>query len=131
MDELDIKCVVSAVEAGGAVAVFEELVPQGSGPPRHTHREQTEVFHVIEGRIRFEVSGETFEREGGSVALVPAGAVHAFRNVGESPALIRFELIPAGKSEEAFERLTTETITDIKSFFDEYGMDLAGPPLGD
>ncbi len=129
MDKLVIKCIVSGAETKGAVAVFEELVPPGSGPPRHTHREQLEIFHIIEGKLRFEVSGETFECEAGAAAVVPAGAIHAFRNIGDAPARIHFEMIPALRSEEAFTRLTTESITDVEAFFDEYGMDLAGPPL--
>ena len=104
MDKLDIECIVSGTETDGSVAVFEEIVPPGWGPPRHTHREQLEIFHIIEGKIRFEVSGETFEREAGAAAVVPAGAIHSFRNIGEAPARIHFEMIPALRSEEAFER---------------------------
>ena len=129
MDKLDIRCIVSGDQTDGAVAVYEEIVAPGGGPPRHTHREQLEVFHVLEGTIRFEVSGETFECQAGSAAAVPAGAVHAFKNVGEQPAKIHFELIPALESEDAFKRLTSEVIDDVGAFFDEYGMDLAGPPL--
>ena len=131
MDKLDIKCIVSGAETDGSIAVFEEVVPPGWGPPRHTHREQIEIFHIIEGTIKFDVAGETFEREAGAAAVVPAGVVHAFRNVGVEPALIHFELIPALKSEESFDRLASETIADVEAFFDEYGMDLAGPPLED
>ena len=129
METLDIKCIVSGAETGGSIAVFEEIVPPGSGPPRHAHRGQLEIFHIIEGTIRFEVSGETFEKEAGAAAVVPAGTVHAFRNIGLQPARIHFELIPAERSEEAFGMLATESITDVEAFFDKYGMDLAGPPL--
>ena len=129
MEKLDIKCIVSGAETDGSIAIFDEIVPPGSGPPRHTHRAQLEVFHIIEGKIRFEVSGESFERGTGATAVVPAGAIHAFRNIGDEPARIHFEMIPALKSEEAFRRLASETIADTEAFFDEYGMDLAGPPL--
>lgn len=129
MNKLDIKCIVSGEETGGALAAFEEIVPPGAGPPRHTHREQLEVFHIIEGTIRFEVSGETFERTAGAAAVVPAGTVHAFKNVGAEPARIHFELIPALSSEEAFRQLSSGPIDDVEAFFDTYGMDLAGPPL--
>ena len=90
MEALDITCVISGSETGGAVAVFDEVVPPESGPPRHTHRDQLEVFHVLEGRIRFEVGGESLTREAGETALVPAGTVHAFRNDGAEAARIRF-----------------------------------------
>lgn len=129
MKNLDIKCIISGDETDGKVAVFEEIVAPGSGPPRHTHRNQLEIFHVIEGSLEFAVNGETFERKAGAVALVPAGAVHAFRNIGASPAVIHFEMVPAGDSEEAFELMVRGGIDDVDAFFDRYGMDLAGPAL--
>ena len=129
MENLDIKCIISGNETDGKMAVFEEIVPPGSGPPRHTHRNQLEVFHVIEGSMKFEVNGEVFERGAGAAAVVPAGAVHSFRSIGEAPALIHFEMLPAGDSEEAFARMVTGEIGDVDAFFDKYGMDLSGPPL--
>ena len=129
MKDLDITCVISGSETGGKVAVFEEVVAPASGPPRHTHRNQLEVFHVLEGRIRFEVDGEVLVREAGSVAVVPAGAVHAFRNDGGESARIRFELLPAGSSEEGFRLLLAGEVEDVGAFFDQYDMDLVGPPL--
>ena len=129
MENLDIKCIISGTETDGKMAVFKEIVPSGFGPPRHTHRNQLEVFHIIEGSIQFEVNGELFERGSGAVAVVPAGAVHAFRNIGTMPAVIHFEMLPAGDSEEAFDRMVTGDIGDVEAFFDDYGMDLSGPPL--
>ena len=129
MDKLDTKCIITGRETKGQMAVFEEIVPPGSGPPRHTHRSQLEVFHIIEGRLRFEVNGEVFECGAGAAAAVPPGAVHAFRNIGATPAVIHFELIPAGDSEEAFNRIVTGDVGDVDAFFEQYGMDLSGPPL--
>ena len=129
MEKLDIKCIISGDETDGKMTVFKEVVAPGSGPPRHTHRNQLEVFHVIDGIIRFEVNGKSFERKAGAAAVVPAGAVHAFRNIGATPAVIHFEMLPAGDSEEAFDLMVRGEIGDIEAFFDKYGMDLAGPPL--
>jgi hypothetical protein len=70
-----------------------------------------------------------FERSAGAAAVVPAGAVQAFRNIGETPTEIHFELLPAGDSEEAFALMVRGEIGDVDAFFDKYGMDLAGPPL--
>ena len=130
MQTFDIRCVISGTETGGQVAVFEEEIPPGGGPPRHTHRDQVEVFHILDGSLRFEVDGESFERAAGATAVVPAGAVHAFQNIGEAPAKIRFELLPAGQSEEFFETLCSGEVEDFGALFDRYGLDLAGPPLG-
>ncbi len=131
MKELDIRCLISGEDTDGRVAVFEEVVQPGAGPPLHTHREQIEIFHIIEGQFRFQVDGKEMELAEGDSALVPMGAVHAFRNIGENPARIHFELLPALKSEESFRVICKEAdlITDPAAFFDEHGMDLMGPPL--
>lgn len=129
MTKLDIRCLVPGTETNGAVSVFEEVVQPGIGPPLHTHREQTEVFHVISGTILFEVNGERMKVTAGGAAVVPAGAAHAFRNVGEEPATIHFDLMPSANSDEAFRRLVTEEIDNPGAFFDQYGMDLVGPPM--
>lgn len=129
MPTFNIACLVSGSETDGKVAIFEEITPPGFGPPLHTHREQIEVFHVLEGTLRFLVDGETIEVCAGGTAVVPAGAVHTFKNIGDAPSRIHFELLPAGKSEEFFQRLVAEEIEDFPAFFDEYGLDLSGPPL--
>lgn len=131
MKDFDIKCLVSGEDTGGSIAIFEEIVPPGSGPPRHTHRTQLEAFHILEGTLRFEIDGKIIEAGPGAAAVVPAGVVHAFKNIGASPARIHFELIPAGKSKEFFSRLVEEgdQIVDPEAFFAEYDMDISGPPL--
>ncbi len=57
MPKLDIKCIVSGSETDGKIAVFEEIVQPGIGPPRHTHRDQIEIFHIIEGTLKSELDG--------------------------------------------------------------------------
>lgn len=129
MTKPEIRCLVSGQDTDGQIAVFEEVVPPSFGPPRHIHREQAEVFHVMSGKFRFEVDGKVIEREAGGAAFVPAGAIHAFRNIGDEPATIHFEMIPALNVEEGFDRLYTEEVEDMAAFLNEYGMDLVGPPL--
>lgn len=131
MPELDIVCLVSGAETDGAVAVFEEIVAPGQGPPLHTHRSQTEIFHIIAGEFVFSVNGERIELAAGGSAVVPKGAVHAFRNIGDEPGRIHFELLPAGRAEQSFQRLVDREnpIVDLPAFFDEYEMDLVGPPI--
>lgn len=131
MEKFEIRCILSGKETNGKVAVFEEIVAPGSGPPRHIHPKQIEVFHIIDGLLRFEVDGETFQRGTGAAASVPAGAVHTFRNEGDKPVIIHFELIPAGKSEEFFEKLVAGDYDQekVEAFFKRYGLELAGPPL--
>ncbi len=133
MANLDISCIISGHDTDGAVSVFEEIVPIDDGPPLHAHRDQLEVFHVIDGAIRFRINGVDSIVSTGDSAFVPKGAAHAFRNVGSAPAVIHFEMLPSGDSEEFFSILANErdTIGDPVLLFDRFGTDLLGPPLDD
>lgn len=46
---------------------------EGQAVPRHTQREQEELFFIVDGRCRFEVDGEEFEGEAGECIVVDAG----------------------------------------------------------
>jgi mannose-6-phosphate isomerase-like protein (cupin superfamily) len=59
------------------------------GPPPHVHREHSDGFYVIEGRMTFELGhGEVVHGDPGTLVLVPPNVVHTFRN--EGPATGRF-----------------------------------------
>lgn len=129
MTPFNIKCLISSAQTEGRVAVFEEKVAPHSGPPLHTHENQTEVFHIISGRIQFELEGERFDVGPGGTAVIPAGKTHSFKNPTDQEATIHFELLPAGKSEAFFEKLVAGEFDDIPVFFEEHGLKLMGPPL--
>ena len=57
----------------------------GASFPRHKHP-GAEIIYVLAGTLEYEVKGETFTLNSGDVLLVPAGTVHAARNVGTTPA---------------------------------------------
>lgn len=45
-----------------------------------------ELVTVIEGRMEFEVEGDVVHPEIGEELLIPAGAVHSARNIGDTVA---------------------------------------------
>jgi quercetin dioxygenase-like cupin family protein len=53
----------------------------GSSFPRHTHP-GAEIIYVLEGSLEYEVAGKTVALKAGDVLFVPAGTVHAARNIG-------------------------------------------------
>jgi quercetin dioxygenase-like cupin family protein len=57
----------------------------GASFPRHTHPGE-EIIYVLEGTLEYEVSGKPVTLKAGDVLFVPAGTVHAARNVGSGPA---------------------------------------------
>lgn len=129
--KFDITCLIPSSETGGRVAVFSEIVPPKIGPPLHAHTNQYEIFHIIDGTFLFQKDGEQTTLTAGGSISIPPGSVHSFKNAGDTPGEIHFELLEAGQSEEFFHRLVNELdqIEDIPSFFAEYDIEFHGPPL--
>jgi quercetin dioxygenase-like cupin family protein len=64
-----------------------ELEP-GAAVPRHTHPGE-EVAYVLEGQVLVEIEGKPAATlKAGEVFFVPAGQVHAVKNVGKSQAKV-------------------------------------------
>src|SRR5690349_14434348 len=57
----------------------------GASFPRHTHP-GAEIIYVLAGTREYEVAGKPVTWKGGDVLFVPAGTVHAARNIGTMPA---------------------------------------------
>ncbi|GAB5558823.1 MAG: hypothetical protein SynsKO_04700 [Synoicihabitans sp.] len=129
MENLNIACIISAKESDGMVAVFKEVVGPKSGPPLHLHKNQTEIFHVISGRIRFQLEGQITDVETGGTAIIPPGKAHAFVNLSDEDSIIHFELLPSGNAETFFEKLTTGDFDDPQRLFADHDLELLGPPL--
>ena len=53
----------------------------GAVAPRHTHPGE-EIIYVIEGVLEYEIDGKPVKVKAGDVLFVPAGVVHAARNIG-------------------------------------------------
>ena len=68
---------VAASETGGEVTIMEMTLPAGMGPPPHTHP-GGESVHVLEGRIRYHIDGESYEGGPGSSFHVPEGTLENF-----------------------------------------------------
>jgi quercetin dioxygenase-like cupin family protein len=68
----------SAKANADGIAVIEHKMPFGYAPPLHVHKTQDEVFHILRGRIRFEVGGESFIGRAGDILTAPKGVPHRF-----------------------------------------------------
>jgi len=86
------------------VLVMEATYAQkGWLPPEHLHPTQAERFEVLEGTIRAVVDGEERTYGPGESFDVPAGAPHQM--TADTPARLRWEVRPALRTAEFFERL--------------------------
>jgi quercetin dioxygenase-like cupin family protein len=69
----------------GAWSMMEVTLPQGAGPPPHTH-EWDEAYFVTDGDILFTVGERQFCASAGDFVYTPGGVVHGFRGKSNQPA---------------------------------------------
>ncbi len=132
--EMTVK--ISSRDTGGAFAVIADTTPAKGGPPLHLHREQDEWWHVMEGTYRFEVDGREIVAGAGEDVFAPRGTVHAFQNIGETPAKMIVTVVPGGldlffeEIDAAAPRGTAPDPAKLAPIFEKHGLELLGPPLG-
>ncbi len=83
-------------QTNGAYAMWEAIVPPGSGPPPHTHSREEESFLVLEGEITFEVNSRQIVAPAGTFANMPVGSLHRFKNESQQTARMLISIAPAG-----------------------------------
>lgn len=83
-------------QTGGALAAAISTAPPGNGPPLHRHGREDELFYVLEGRLSFFADGVWTEGGPGTVAFLPRGQAHTFRNVGDVTSKMLVITLPSG-----------------------------------
>ena len=96
-------------QTSGKIAVFEEVVPPGSGTPLHIHRTSDEVIYVVSGQFTFRLGDESKEVFGGAWVFIPLGSVHGWRNSGHEDGRVFFIFTP-GAGAKAFEEMRLQGI---------------------
>jgi quercetin dioxygenase-like cupin family protein len=99
-----VRVLVSGGQTGGAYAVLEIVSPAGSGPPPHLHADEDEIFYVLEGKVEVFDGDKKYLAGPGSVAVLPRGRVHGYRNAGNEPLRMLLTISPA-RFVEYFEAL--------------------------
>ena len=94
----------SAKDNADGIAIVEHKLPFGYAPPLHVHKTQDEVFHILCGRLRFEVGGKIFVGQSGDILTAPKGVPHRF--IVESADGAHALTITAGND---FENFVTES----------------------
>jgi hypothetical protein len=105
------------------VLVMEATYSGEAGmPPAHLHPKQAEHFEVLEGSMRAIVDGEEHVYGAGESFNVPARTPHQM--AAEGPTRTRWEVRPALRTAEFFERLYGEGPGSARElgekFFDGY-----------
>ncbi|MCE0486938.1 cupin domain-containing protein [Ornithinimicrobium sediminis] len=81
-------------DSASGLGAVEFLAPRGFGPPLHVHREEDELFYVIDGSVRFQLDGKVVNGEAGAVLALPCRVAHTFQ-VESTTA--RFLTVVAGR----------------------------------
>ena len=99
-----LRLVRTGEETDGELLEMEATYGGAAGmPPEHLHPRQDERFEVLEGAMRTIVGGQERVYEAGETFEVPAGTPHQM--AAEGPARLRWEVRPALRTAEFFERL--------------------------
>ncbi|SFJ25979.1 cupin domain-containing protein [Planctomicrobium piriforme] len=93
----------TGAENGGRYAMWEAIVPPGSGPPPHIHSREAEAFCVLEGEMTFYLEDERITAPQGSFVHAPPGSLHRFCNESGETARMTITIVPAGLEEMFFE----------------------------
>ena len=94
----------TGAETGGELLAMKvTYAGDGSMPPAHFPPRQAERFEVLTGAVRTVVAGEERTYVAGEVFEIPVGTPHQMG--ADVPATMRWEVRPALKTAEFFERL--------------------------
>ncbi len=112
-------------------AIFVNDFPAlGEGPPAHHHNSYDEAFYVLAGDMEFCVDDATARVPTGSLAFVPRGATHSFRNPCPEPARMLVITTP-----EAIDLIVhmpdgAHSPEAQEALFAAHDSSIDGPPLG-
>jgi len=91
------RILISGEQTNGSHAVIEMLVPSGSGPGPHAHKDIQEMFYVVDGEVEFKTEdGKYLAKKGAFVNIPLGGEVHCFKNVSDKMAHLLCTVVPAG-----------------------------------
>lgn len=135
LGERHVSVKVSGDDNNGGFALFEVPAGPESGPPLHMHHVENECFYVLEGELKVQVGTELFHLEPGGSIYAPSMIPHTWQTVGEKPARFLSFAEPAGHVEAflvEFSNLLRQgppTPAGLKALFENYDMEMVGPPL--
>ncbi|RWA67434.1 cupin domain-containing protein [Mesorhizobium sp.] len=135
---------VSAADGEDGICVIEHRLPYGDSPPLRVHRNEDEIFHIIEGRMRFQINGHERMVGSGETVIAPKGLPHTFKV--ESPEGAHTLTVTRGSDFETMVRQasrpaerpnlpppaepTPEMIATLTRLCGKNGIDIVGPPMG-
>ncbi len=75
-------------------------LPPGNGTDTHIHANCEESIYVVRGEVECRIGEERVRMSAGGQSVVPRGAVHGIRNLGDTPAEIILSYSSAARAFE-------------------------------
>lgn len=143
---LDTEVVFRVPADAGAdgMTLIETLAPEGDSPPLHVHGTEDELFHVLEGTMRFRLGDDELVLEAGESVLAPKGVAHTYRvesprarclvvtTSGDFERFVRAASRPAESAglPEPAGPPTPEQVAALTELAAQSSIAFVGPPLG-
>jgi quercetin dioxygenase-like cupin family protein len=131
---MEVTLKLSSLETAGGYFLFDGVVGPGDRVPPHVHHREDEIIQVLEGELEIFLGRRTFKAPAGAIAFFPRDVVHAFANVGNAPANVRFLATPGANFEKFFEELSAlpadqpPDMAKVMEIFDRYGLPIVAEP---
>ena len=90
------RAILATAASGGSMSIVDSVSPPQSGPPRHVHHAEDEVFVLLSGECEFWLAGETRTAGAGETVFVPRGTEHTFKVLSDHPCRHLVILTPGG-----------------------------------
>jgi len=87
---------LTAEDTGGAFTLVEQANAPGVGIPLHFHKNEDELFHILEGSMAFTIGDQSLMASAGTTVFLPRNLPHAWKVVGEVPVKTLLQIFPAG-----------------------------------
>jgi mannose-6-phosphate isomerase-like protein (cupin superfamily) len=92
-----VRLMSAAADSNGAFTLLDYTAPPGfAGPQPHYHKQTTELFYVLEGRLTVQVSDQTLVAGKNKLVRVPPGTMHTFSCTHHEPVRFLVWLTPGG-----------------------------------
>ncbi len=130
------RTILTPEASGGTMSIVDSESPLGSGPPRHIHDREDEVFVVLTGEVEFWLEGRRFTRGPGGTAFIPRGREHTFSVVGDGSSR-HLVILTRGGFEGFFADMARgqfsipEDTPAILQSAEAHSLRFTGPPLTD
>ncbi len=134
--QVGIRFLQEASDTNGSLAMFEFTVPVGGKVPLpHYHKHYDETVYGVEGVLTFTVEGKAMEIGPGQSCFVPRGAVHGFKNLGQTNVIALAIITPGLLGPDFFREMAAvlnaggpPDLDKLKTVLSKHGLVASLPP---